>query len=119
MRFFITSALNLLIWVLSLVLSGGTSWFLLNLSVLIGIVGYVYTWKQIRHILIGLGLGIVKFLAAFFIARGWWAFSYANLDMAAEKIDTFQALAPIFIGVSLIEAIIIYIIFKKIEEADA
>jgi len=62
MKLFIISATNLLIWILSIILSEPIAWFLLNISILIGIVGHIYTWKKIKHILIGLGIGIVKFV---------------------------------------------------------
>ncbi|MDN5205447.1 hypothetical protein QQ008_28955 [Fulvivirgaceae bacterium BMA10] len=113
MKIYITSAINLFIWILSIIFSGATSWLLLNLSVLIGIVGYIYTWKKIKHILIGSGIGIVKLIITYFIARSWWAFSYASLDTTNSSFDIFKLLAPIFIVVSLIEAIIIMTALKK------
>jgi hypothetical protein len=82
------------------------AWFLMNISILIGVIGPLLLWIKTNFKTIGFGITYLKLTLILFFMWDWWEFTYSK-NLTHESDLFFWTMSPFLLILGIFETQII------------
>ena len=110
MKYYIHTIIHLALFAVYFILAiigfDATSWYLMNILVLVGVVGPALLWDKTKFKIIGFGIAYLKSALIILATYSWWKLTYSG-DLIEQSSAFFWGMPPFLLVLGIFETLII------------